>query len=128
MLSFQEKWTEHFMFPEMNIISIKPNNSIIYNYDKNKSFTLFSTINEINFVCNYVTVLYNVKILETINDIKKGTEYDIVIITKIDNLIMNNDYHIKLMKETTFDTFNVDYISIVYKFSNSTIKCENMKI
>ena len=123
-MALQESFNDYFIFPQMRIASLEKNNTIKYNSNFLKSICLFSTNKDIFFIGDEVTVLYNAIILISINNIKKDTIFDMIIITKINNLPYSN-YHIKLSTEVEYDVFNVQYITLEYESIN--IKSKNIR-
>ena len=115
-------WEDNFIFPNIEITSIK-NNSITYSLNNDKYINLFSTISPIIALNISTTVLYNAKILISTDTIKKNTNFDCVIITRIDNNSENSNYFIKLTQEREFDTFYVDYIELIW--DNNYINSSN---
>ena len=122
-----EKWSDYFIFPNIEITLIEENNSIYYSQNNNKFIYLFSTISPINIIDNNTTILYNATILITINSIEKNTNFDIFIITKIDNQTENRSYLIKLKREIEFDTFKIDYVTFICH-NNDHIKLDENKL
>ena len=116
------KWEDNFIFPNIEITSIK-NNSITYSLNNDKFLNLFSTVSPIIALNISTTVLYNAKILISTDTIKKNTKFDCVIITRIDNNSENSNYFIKLTQEREFDTFYVDYIELIW--DNNYINSSN---
>jgi hypothetical protein len=127
------KWSDNFILPNIKISSIEENNTIYYSPNNNEFIYLFSTISPIEIVDENITILYNAKILVTVNSIKKNTNFDIVIITKIDNQTENSSYLIKLKREIEFDTFQIDYITFIcdnndhIKFNKKTLEVEYLR-
>lgn len=115
----QNTWADVFEFPNIKIISTESNNTINYIYDPSQNLSLFSTISPMYIDGDKQTTLYNATLLIDINEIKAGTQFDIIVILKLSKS-NRSDYHIKLAQEVKTDEFKLTYCTLIY--NNTYIK------